>query len=277
MYSKKITLRDGKQLLTRCWLNKESNADIVIIHGFLEHSGRYGEEANFFMDQGLSVFSYDQRGHGLSDGLKSYISNFDTLVDDLSEVLEDTAVGKRRPYYYFAHSMGGLVLLSYLLLKSPPDPLLKGVILSAPFLMPDPNLAPLLQKVAGFIGRFLPLIRTVGADPEFISRDPQTVKQYVEDPHVDKKAAYARSAYQMLKQMKKLKPLYPALKLPFIVMHGTDDRLSAIEGSRYLYDQSESKDKSFKKFENFRHEITRELDKDLVFNAIKKWLNTHRA
>lgn len=274
MYTGKFFARDETQIHTRSWILKDSIADIILIHGFLEHSGRYSEEANFFMDHRLSVLSYDHRAHGLSGGKQGYIKDFNLLVNDLEDFMAQARVNPSKPYFFFAHSMGGLVLTSHLLEKFTQDPQLKGVILSAPFLSPDPDLAPFLIKISGFLSRFLPYLRTVGANPEYISSDPQTVKAYVEDPLVDNHKAYARTAHQILCKMKQLEPRFEDFNIPFLLMHGTEDKLSAIEGSERLFSQAKTDDKSFYKLDGLRHEITREINRQKVFNLMSHWLKS---
>ena len=77
--------------------------------------------------------------------------------------------------------MGGLVQCSHLLNNDPPANF-KGAIFSAPFLKPDRNTAPILQKVAGIVAALAPRLRVLDLDPTTISRDPDEIEKYINDP-----------------------------------------------------------------------------------------------
>lgn len=54
---------------TRTYLpasKEKPHAAIVFLHGFAEHIGRYTEYHPLFSSRGIAVFTYDQRGFGLT-------------------------------------------------------------------------------------------------------------------------------------------------------------------------------------------------------------------
>jgi alpha-beta hydrolase superfamily lysophospholipase len=74
---------DGLTLLTREWACAEPRARMLIVHGIGEHSGRYEHVGSFFAERGLSVSSFDLRGHGLSTGERVHVESFDEYLDDV--------------------------------------------------------------------------------------------------------------------------------------------------------------------------------------------------
>ena len=59
------------------WTIPQPKADIILSHGFQEHSGRYAKEAEFFNNHGFNFLAYDLRAHGQSSGQpRAYISDF---------------------------------------------------------------------------------------------------------------------------------------------------------------------------------------------------------
>ena len=60
--------------------------------------------------------------------------------------------------------------------------------------------------------------------------------------------------------------------LPVLIMHGTDDRLSDPQGSRLLYDQVSSEDKTLIFYENYYHEIFNEPGRERVLADMEGWL-----
>ncbi len=267
-----LETKDGLVLHTNAWQTDSPIADIHFVHGFFEHSGRYEREAHFFNNQGFDFYSYDQRTHGLSAGEpRSFVASFDDYLEDYKHFLSST-IKEDKPYFLFSHSMGGLVLCSYLLDQKKLSENFKGAIFSAPLIMPDKNTAPLLQKLSGVVGTLFPRLKAVAIDANAVSRDPVEVEKYKSDPlnYTDK--MYAGSGYQLLKQMKEVQNRLHEFTHPFLVLHGTDDKLTEIHGSRHLYKAAASVDKEFIELQNFKHEITKDLGKEEVLNTILSWM-----
>lgn len=273
MLATKIKSHDDLELHMHSWTTKSAKADILFLHGFFEHSGRYNKEALTLNKKGYNVYAYDQRSHGQTQGkYRSYIQDFKNYLQDYKQVITTLKLGAERPFFLMSHSMGGLVSCSYLL-ENAVAKNFKGAIFSAPLVLPDSNTAPLLQKISGVVGTLLPRLKTIQIDPNHISRDPKEITLYTTDPlnYTDK--MYASSGYQLLKQMKAIKPNLSQLKIPFIILHGTDDRLAEFAGSQLLYDQAVSEDKTFIPLPDYKHEILKELDNDLVWSKITTWMD----
>ncbi|NNE25588.1 MAG: alpha/beta hydrolase [Saprospiraceae bacterium] len=267
-----IQTHDGLTLATKVWPAAHSKANIVFVHGYLEHCNRYDHIAQFFNNHGYSFYAYDQRAHGLSDGDRSYLKDISLLVQDLDQFTNQT-ISADQPFYYLCHSMGGLIVLSQILLNNGNTDNLKGLVMSAPFIRPSKDLAPLLQKVSHILGLLLPRLKTLPADPQEISRDPSVVKNYIEDPLIYHGRVHARSAQQLLKQMKLLRPHYKDLSTPYLLMHGTNDKLSEFEGSVDLHKESVSEDKQFMALENFKHDLMNELGSHKILQSIVNWMD----
>ena len=267
-----MTAEDGIELFCHRWRVAAPKAIIIFVHGFFEHSGRYHEEAAYFNGEGFDFYSYDQRSHGKSGGkLRSYISSFQDYLSDYDQFLQSIDTSGL-PTFLVAHSMGGLVLVSHLLYNKSTPANFKGVVLSAPLLMPDRNTAPILQKMAGIVGTLFPTMKTVAIDANAVSRDPKEVQKYIDDPlnYTDK--LYASSGHQLIKQMKKVQADLQQFQHPFLVLHSIDDALAEIEGSKLLYAQSPSEDKELLILENYKHEITKDIGKEMILEKIAEWM-----
>ena len=264
---------DGLNIKMKTWTDPLARADIVLVHGYLEHSGRYEAIAQYFNDHGYNIYSYDQRGHGLSEGKPSHIHRFENYVLDLKRFLEFIEIEKKEHYFFLSHSMGGLVTLSYLLgdSKLPNNP--EGIIFSAPFIKPSKDLAPTLQKLSKFLGLVMPWLPTQSVDANEISRDKNYIKMYKEDPLIYHGRVHLGSARQLLLQMQKLRPKYQELSLPFLIVHGTKDKLADLEGSRMLYQESCSTDKKIIELKDFKHEVMNEIGRKKVLQSIANWLD----
>ena len=78
----RIQTPDGLSLRTLAWVVESPRAGAVIVHGLGEHAGRYDHVARDLYQAGISVFGYDQRGHGASQGPRGHASQFKALLND---------------------------------------------------------------------------------------------------------------------------------------------------------------------------------------------------
>jgi alpha-beta hydrolase superfamily lysophospholipase len=265
---------DGLNLFEQRWQpTKEPKAVIVIIHGYAEHSGRYSHVADYLINNGYAVETFDLRAHGKSDGKggKTYINSIDEFLSDVDVFLKQ--VKEQHPnknLFLLGHSMGGAIVTLYTITRNPD---LKGIILSGPTLKISDDISPLLVKLSSVIGKVLPKLPTIKVDSTAISRDPEIVKKYDNDPLNYRGGIPARTGAEVTRATKLIQEQMEAIKLPLLILHGTADRLSDPEGSQLLYKRAQSKDKTLKLYDGFYHEILNELEKEQVLGDIVEWLD----
>lgn len=263
---------DNLKLFTKSWKVEEPKANILFVHGFFEHCDRYNAEALYFNKLGYNFYSYDHRTHGRSEGEpRSFVRNFDDYLNDFKHFLKLHDL-KDKPTFLFGHSVGGLVLASYILDNKKEMPNFRGVLFSSPFLMPDKDLAPLLQKMSKVIGTLFPKLKTIKTDSSAISRDPNEVNKYDNDPLIYRGGLYAASGKNLIKQIKKVSSRFSEIDIPFIIQHGTDDQIAEIEGSKKLIHDCSSTDSTLIQLKDFKHEITRDIGFESVMAAYAKWM-----
>lgn len=262
---------DGVELHTRTLLPKTPpQAAIVLIHGYAEHCGRYGGVAHTFAKENTAVYTYDQRGYGRSGGPRAYVDRFDDYLDDLGQVLSFVrSQTPDLPLFLFGHSMGGLVALKYVLERGPS---LQGLILSAPALNVNSNLAPFLRRLAQGLGRILPTLPTTRSPEGAISRDPAVVTAAQNDPFNYHGRIPARTGAELLRAGRKVRGQMESLRTPFLLLHGTADLLVPPAGSRTLYQQAAATDKTFHLYEGLYHETFHEPEKEQVRDDLSTWI-----
>ena len=81
-----LTAKDGMELKATSWSCPDPKAVICIVHGLGEHSGRYMHVADFFVQNNISVFAFDLRGHGKSQGNRGHTPSHEILLDDVEEI-----------------------------------------------------------------------------------------------------------------------------------------------------------------------------------------------
>jgi len=226
--------------------------------------------ASTFTEQGAAVYAYDQRGYGRSDGRRAYVESFDRYLDDLGQFLDHVRTRQPDfPLFLFGHSMGGLVVLKYVLERKPS---LNGLLLSAPAIEINPNLAPLLRQLAQILGRLFPILPTTRSPQNAISRDPTVVEEAKNDPLNYHGRVLARTGAEMLKAGAEVRKRLDALTDPFLVIHGTADTLANPEWSQRLYERAASNDKTIRIYEGLYHETFNEPEQDEVLQDLGDWL-----
>ena len=94
---------------------------VLIVHGFTENADKFSELIHSLLACGFSVAAYDQRGHGrswhdpaLGDHSLTHVDDFDDYVRDMEAVVDGLLSKMPKPWFLFAHSMGGAVSSLYL-------------------------------------------------------------------------------------------------------------------------------------------------------------------
>ena len=278
---KEITTVDGLGLYACHSEADAARADVVIVHGFGEHSGRYGALSDHLLATGYSVTVYDQRGHGRSEGLGGHIDCFTDYEDDLDRVIGLTyGGGGGRPLFVIGHSMGGLVALRYLAGGRPSKrELVAGAVVSAPLVKVAIPVPAHKVAIARLGARMAPRLRLDNEiDPSYLSRDPEVGRAYAADPLVNRKVSTKWFTEAML-AMQDLQARAGQITAPVFVLHGTEDRLASVEGTRDLFGNIGSADKQLAIYEGYYHELFNEPEKQELFDRVTEWLNlrTDRA
>lgn len=178
-----FTGSDNRQLFEQWWRPQiEPKATVVIVHGYAEHSGRYGHVGVRLAGSGYAVGAYDLRGHGRSEGKRAFIRQFDEHIQDLRAFLNRVPqVVPDKPVFLFGHSLGGAIAVLYAITH---QPALQGMLLSGAALKISEDISPLLQKLSGIIGTLFPTLPTIKLNSGWLCRTPEVVRQYDSDPLV---------------------------------------------------------------------------------------------
>ena len=102
---------DGTRLRLKRDIQDDPRAVVVISHGAGASidGDQYRLIEDGFVGAGYSVYFFDHRGHGKSDGLRGYYNSFDELVGDI-KFMVDLAKGENlgKKVFLFGNSMGGV-------------------------------------------------------------------------------------------------------------------------------------------------------------------------
>jgi alpha-beta hydrolase superfamily lysophospholipase len=247
----------------------------VVAHGAAEHGGRYAPLAERLVADGFAVYAIDHRGHGLSEGPRSVIDRFDRARADLGHLIDRAGLedGGRRPYL-LGHSMGGCLALAYALED---QHRLSGLILSGAVVTietPRPVLA--LSRVLSAV---VPRLGVYGVEAKAVSRDPEQVRRYDEDPLNYRGKLPVRTIAEMARAVAGFPRRAPALELPLLILQGGADRIVPPAGARALAEWAGSEDKTLIVYDGLYHEIfnEREPDRTRVIDDLLGWLSRPRT
>lgn len=261
--------QDG--LYFRSWEIETPKAAIMLIHGLGEHCQRYDHVAEIFNNAGYALYSMDLPGHGRSEGPRGHLQSFGVFQQaalSLTQSLQ--AKYPNLPRFILGHSMGGLIVSRFLLdHQSEFDgALLSGAAIQSPQEPPAWQVS-LIKGIA----KLFPAARMLQLDASGISRDAKVVEKYMNDPLVSKEKLSARFLVEMTNTMEEVKQRANNITLPMLIMHGSDDLMTATSGSRLLHDRCGSTDKQLRLYEGLYHEIFNEPEQNMVLDEVVTWLD----
>jgi alpha-beta hydrolase superfamily lysophospholipase len=244
---------------------------VVLAHGFGEHARRYDHVTQRLGEAGLITYALDHRGHGRSGGKRVTVKNvgeFTADFDTLVSIASRENPGLKR--IVLGHSMGGAIVFAYGVERPDNYDLM---VLSAPAVAAQdmvPGVVSLAAKVLGVVTPGLPV---QALDFNAISRDPEVVDAYNNDPLVYHGKVPAGIGRALLLVGETMQQRAPALTAPLLVVHGTDDRLIPLEGSRRLVKCVGSADVALKEYPELYHEVFNEPEQGKVLDDVVAWIN----
>jgi len=245
-------------------------AVVVLSHGFGEYARRYDHVAQRFEEAGLVTYALDHRGHGRSGSkrvlvrsISEYTADFDTLV----RIATREHPGLK--CIVLGHSMGGGIVFAYGVER--PDNY-DMMVLSGPAVAAQTQVSPLLGLAAKVLGVIVPGLPVQELDVNTISRDPAVVAAYKDDPLVYHGKVPAGSGRALLQVGETMPQRAPALTAPLLVVHGSDDRLIPLSGSRRLVECVGSTDVELKVYPGLYHEVFNEPERDQVLDDVVSWI-----
>lgn len=287
------------------WLpeSEEYHAILQITHGMVEYIERYIPFAEFLTNAGYMVVGHDHIGHGQSVTSQENWGYFceenpsDVLVEDMHKLrVLIQEENPKMPYFMLGHSMGSFMLRKYLAIHNDN---LRGAIIMGTGFIPG-NTTKMALALTKVIGRLFgskhrsKLIASLafGADyksfdmtgnvPEksWLTKDVDIVKRYYSEPECT--FMFTVNGYQGLfeavnfscnpENAKKL----PG-KLPLFIVSGSQDPVGGLSkgvmDAYHLYEDAGIDDLTYKLYDDDRHEILNETDRQTVFADLLAWMN----
>ena len=100
---------------------------------------------------------------------------------------------------------------------------------------------------------------------------------YEADPLVYHGRTPARTASEIIRAIRRVQLNEEGIAIPLLIMHGSEDQVADIEGSRELCARARSVDKRIRICDGLYHEIMNEPEKASVLEEISDWLNARTS
>ena len=264
-----VASADGTRLAFRAWPVAKPLLTFAVIHGLGDHSGRYQRFARGMARFGMATYALDLRGHGRSPGQRGHVDSWSQWIEDASAFVshvESEAAGEVVP---LGHSFGGAAMLSTVLAGKLPHA--RRFVVSSPALklkVAVPSWKITLGNAASKVTPRLAMSNEV--DPGTISRLPEVVAAYRSDPLV-----HAKISSRMYTEWRSAAAHVLAhagdIKIPFLILAGTDDKLIDPAGSQALHEGSPGLSE-LRLLPGRYHEPFNDRDNEEVFALIEEWL-----
>lgn len=251
------------ELAVSCWEHEAPRYMAVLVHGYGEHLGRYPHVAEALHASGALVIGPDHQGHGLSQGERVEIADFDSVVVDLGRVIGHYRQRyPRLPVVIIGHSMGGMIATRYTQCHQAE---VDALVLSGPLLGERTAITD-LEALAALPDEPL--------DTTTLSRDPEVGKDYASDDLVWH-GPFKRPTLTAMKVMLQTIHAGDRLgKVPTLWMHGTEDRLVLLEETRTTLEKIAGDDFSSSFIDGARHEIFNETNKRDVLDEVVRFITS---
>lgn len=283
------------------WIPNDNRpkAILQIVHGMKEFIERYDDFATFMAANNILVVGNDLLGHGESVADKSDWGYFgkkghQVLVEDVEQLHQIIkAEYPKLPYFILGHSMGSFIIRNYLMNNANH---ISGAIIVGTGNMPLAvlNGAQLLAKIMAirkgwrYRSSFMNELAFMGYNAhikeaktgyEWLSKDEEIVDAYYHDERCTSIFTLDGfyTLFQLIKDLKRLKKGHKiSAEFPIFLCSGKDDPVG-MYGKEVIHTEQQYKsvgltNVSCQLYENDRHEILNETDKDLIYKDIFEWI-----
>jgi len=269
--------RENRKMFYQYWLPEgDIKAYIIAIHGWGTHSDRMKYPAEYLTEKGYAIYSFDLRGHWRNAGdYPGHIDSMDHIQKDIvlfMDVVRKDAGNKK--VFLMGHSFGGLISLIFAI----NHPSLPGVLVSSPELEIMMELSigkKFAKKLSGSLSKFAPTKNVeMIINQNQLTGDLKILREHIAD---DKKLEVisVKSAVEMTNSMKWAMKNATKLLCPVLIMQAGNDKLVDKEKTKEFFSKIKCKDKRYKEYDGFLHELWNERGRAQVYQDMYIWFEKH--
>ena len=298
-----VTALDGSEIYLRKWLPEgEPKGIIQLAHGMTEHAGVYTDFIAALLEAGYGVYAHDHKGHGKTVKREEDYGHFkpnvgwNEAVSDVIFVSETIRKEQTCPLFLLGHSMGSFLSRRAVQLKGE---LYDGFLISGTGGNPGflgsigHKVATIEMKLRGAktkspmlnflsFGNFNSHFKPNRTKFDWLSSDNSQVDKYIADPLCGFicTTSFYRELFSGVLEVNKLEEFKKTPQnLPIHIFSGDRDPVGDMgKGVKEVYENYKKcgvKDVTLRLYENGRHEMFHEVNRDEVFKDLISWLEEH--
>lgn len=267
-----IQSKDGTRIYVKKFQAPEpAKAQIILLHGYLEHCLRYTEFGEYLAKRhGISVTTYDFRGHGKSGGDGPVILRWEEYEEDFEVVR--TTMEPNLPLFVLGHSNGGLTVLHYFLTKEMKG--VQGIIVTNPYVAATDAVPFFVMFVVHALGRWFPKLKVPSnLKPEELTSCPVKQEELRNDTQTQDDASIGWASHG-LKAQARVRNMAGEREIPVPVLYiySTHDKVANPKIVKAVGEMLQVKDKTVICREGEEHEVLNEVKREETYEAIASWV-----
>ncbi len=296
----KIKTQDNEEVVCYHWAVEKPKAVVQLVHGMSEHLARYNDFAEFLVSKGFAVIGHDHRGHGKTADKIERVGHL-ADKDGMTKIVADTVevykkakeTYKSAKLFILGHSMGSFVARKlaydfpeladgYMYSATGGHPGLKGTIgvkLAAIVkAFGKRNRSKFFDKIA--FGDFNDKYEKKRTLKDWLSRDEEVVDDYINDPYCMQtfSAQFFYDLANIVLEVNNETNINKGDKTkPILFFSGSMDPVGeytkGINKVVETFMKLEFKDVTIKIYEEGRHEMLNETNKEEVYEDVINWIN----
>ncbi len=299
-----ISSDQKSNVYTRIWpIDNNIQGIIVVLHGLGDHIDNYDEFASTMNRNNYIVCGLDMIGFGKTTDI-SKIGYYENRKEAYKNIVEDvnTYIKKIKetynniPVYILGFSFGSVVARSYI--NNYSNDITGCILIGSPYIdtkfmrfcrfytsylavgkgWDDRNVYLYKKTIENFNKTF-----ENKQIPSWLNTNVSALMRIKDDPYAT--ARLTLSGYYVLYDLILRSESKKAIKnirkdLPILIMSGKDDPVTSFGNDVYTYNKlftsNQITNVTFKIYNNMRHDILNEYNKDIPLNDILKFLNTNK-
>lgn len=274
----RFTSSDGAALYGEWFSVPRPRAAALVVHGYLEHCGRYRELAHVLAQAGVATLTFDMRGHGRAEGQRGYITgigeylaDLDAAREELDRLVAELAPGSALPRVLIGHSNGALIALRALA-EPTRGPAPAAAVLSSPFLGLKHKVSPVKDMIGRLAGRWLPTLSLPSDIPiEHLTSDPDKQRERRLDTLCNDVAS---SGWYLAAQEAQAFVAEHAsrIEVPTLWLVSGNDRVADAAVTRTMHARVRAPS-TYHELAGMEHEVFNERERGRVFGLLRDFLD----
>lgn len=270
--STNVVTSDGARLPLRIWAAPDARAVIIGVHGFNDYSNAFDMPGRWFVEHGITVYAFDQRGFGRAPGRGLWAGDV-RMADDLDAVVALVrAEHPALPIYLLGESMGGGVVMRAFGLPNPPR--VDGVILAAPAVWGWRSMNSIYEVVLWTSAHMLPEMTVTGGGLDIRPSDNiEMLRALGRDPLVIKETQIG-TIYGLVNLMDEAAISADRISVPVLLIYGAHDQIvpELPVAQAFSAMRQNHVDVTAGCYANGYHMLLRDLRREVVWKDIAFWI-----